>query len=135
MNKLLLTLFSILITFSIESKAHEECPYSIEKPTVMLTLPGQTNLKITSSAMCNQKAFLADRFIDGEVEIWKKGVLVGRFYSRRIGYDMRSMKVTLQSSVFLESELFKDDKFKNSTLVLVDLKKGKWNSNLGEFRF
>lgn len=101
----------------------------------MLTLPGKTNLRITSSAMCNQKMYFADRFFDGEVEIWKEGKLVGKFYSRKISYDVETLKVVLQNSLFMESELITNKKFKDATLVMVDLKKGRMSSNKGEFRF
>lgn len=101
----------------------------------MLTLPDETNMKISSSYMCNQKAYLADRFFDAEVEVWKKGKLVGKFYSRKVAYDLTSLKLMLQNTAFLGSEIIEAKKFKNTNLVFVDLKKGKLNTSAGEIRF
>ncbi len=128
-------LLIIMALASVGVRANETCPHSIQDASVMLTLPGETNLRITSSAMCNQKAYFADRFFDGDVEIWKKGKLVGKFYSRKISYDLQTFKIVLQNSLLIESELIKSQKFKEATLVMVDLKKGRMNSNKGEFRF
>lgn len=132
MKYVLLTLLTLIISFGVRA---EDCPYSIKDASVMLTLPGETNLKIVSSAMCNQKIFFADRFYDGDVEIWKKGKLVGKFYSRKIAYDLKTFKLVLQNSVMLESDLALKSKIKDATFVVVDLEKGKLSSNKGELRF
>ena len=132
---LFITIAFISFEMKAEVTASEKCPYSIENATVMLTLPGMTNLKITSTAMCNQKPFFADRFFDGEVEVWKNKKLLGKFYSRKIAYDMKAMKVSLQNAILMESDLIESSRLKKSTLVMIDLKKGRFNSNTGEFRF
>lgn len=132
MKYVLFTLLALIISFGVRA---EDCPYSIKDASVMLSLPGETNLKITSSAMCNQKPFFADRFFDGEVEIWKKGKLVGKFYSRKIAYDLKTFRLVLQSAVMIESDLAKNSKIKDATLVVVDLEKGKLSSNKGMLRF
>jgi hypothetical protein len=107
----------------------------VKDATVMLSLPNEINLKISSTAMCNQKEFLADKYSDADVELWKKGKLVGRFYSRRVSYDVSTLKLILQNSALLESEVIVNDKFKNSNLVFMDLKKGRLSTSVGEFLF
>lgn len=101
----------------------------------MLTLPNQVNVKFTSSAMCNQKEYFADRFFDAEVEIWKAQKLVGKFYSRKITYDMKTLKIILQNAVLLQSDLIKDKKIKDVSFVVADLKNMKLSTSAGEFRF
>lgn len=120
-----------LISFVVQA----ECPYDIKDATVMLVLPNQTNLKITSTAMCNQKTYFADRFSDADVELWKKGKLIGKFYSRRVSYDVTTLKLILQNTALLNSDIMVDEKFKNTKLVFMDLKKGKLNTSVGEVRF
>jgi len=125
----------ILSVLSIGVNAAESCPFSIEGATVMLTLPEKVNVKISSTAMCNQKIYFADRFFDAEVEVWKTGKLVGKFYSRRVAYDMKSLKIVLQNSLLLESEVIQDKKARDITFMVIDLKKNRVSSSLGEVRF
>ena len=128
-------LLIILLVLSFGVSAAESCPYSIEGATVMLTLPNKVNVKISSAAMCNQKIYFADRFFDADVEVWKMGKLVGKFYSRRVSYDMKSLKIILQNSLLLESEVILDKKAKDISFMMIDLKKNKVSSSRGEVRF
>ena len=129
-------LFLIVISlFSANVLAEDPCPYSIKGATVMLTLQNEVNLKISSSAMCNQKIYFADRFVDADVEVWKMGKLVGKFYSRRVSYDMKSLKIILQNSLLLDSEIILDKKAKEVNFMMIDLKNNRVSSSLGETRF
>lgn len=85
--------------------------------------------------MCNQKEYFADRFFDAEVELWKKGKLVGKFYSRKVTSDVSNLKIILQNSTLLTSEIILNNKLENSAFVFVDLKNGKLSSSQGEVRF
>ena len=129
--KFLLTLILSLISFGVLA----ECPYSIKDATVMLSLEGKTNLKITSSAMCNQKFYFADRFFDADIELWKSGKLVGKFYSRRVSYDPKSLKLVLQNMTFLSSDVVPANKMDKVTILVMDLKQQKLSSNLGVVHF
>lgn len=121
-----------ILSFGVS--AANSCPYSIEGATVMLTLPNKVNVKISSTAMCNQKFYFADRFLDADVEVWKMGKLVGKFYSRKVAYDMKSLKIVLQNSLLLESEIL-TNKTKDINFMMIDLKKNRVSSSVGEVRF
>jgi type II secretory pathway component PulC len=99
---------------------------------VLLTLENQTNLKITSQSMCNQKEHFADRFFDAEVEIWKEGKLFGKFYSRKVAYDVTTLKLVLSNSIILKGYGKKNSKLKNLKLMMLNLKNGKLNTQDGE---
>lgn len=122
-----------ILSFGVS--AANSCPYSIEGATVMLTLPNKVNVKISSTAMCNQKMYFADRFLDADVEVWKMGKLVGKFYSRKVAYDMKSLKIVLQNSLLLESEILTNNKTKDINFMMIDLKKNRVSSSMGEIRF
>ena len=134
MKKLKLVIFIFLAVISLGVMA-EDCPYSIDNASLMLSLPNKTNVKIVSTAMCNQKEYFADRFFDAEVEVWKMGKLVGKFYSRKVTYDVKNLKIILQNSLLLETEILSEKKFKDTTLVILDLQAGKLSSSKGEARF
>lgn len=85
--------------------------------------------------MCNQKIYFADRFLDADVEVWKMGKLVGKFYSRKVAYDMKSLKIVLQNSLLLESEILTNNKTKDINFMMIDLKKNRVSSSMGEVRF
>lgn len=128
---LFLLFFVSVISFGVRA----ECPFSIKDASVMLTLPNQTNFKIISSAMCNQKEHFADRFFDADVEIWKNGKVFGKFYSRRVSYDITTLKIILQNTTTLESEASHNKKLKNASFVFIDLKSGKLSTAQGEVLF
>lgn len=127
-----LFLFILIISCGVQA----ECPYSIKDATVLLTLQDQTNLKITSSAMCNQKEYFADRFFDADVELWKSGKLIGKFYSRRVSYDQTGLKLVLQNTTLLGSDnAHSEEKLNKSSLIVMDLKKNMLSSAQGEVHF
>lgn len=84
--------------------------------------------------MCNQKEYFADRFFDAEVELWKKGKLIGKFYSRKVTYDAAALKIILQNSILLISENY-SKKLENANLVIMDLKNSKLSTSQGEVHF
>lgn len=134
MNYLKLTILfiaSLIISFGVQA----ECPYTIKDAMVMLSIDAKTNLKITSSEMCNQKFYFADRFYDADVELWHSGKLIGKYYSRRVSYDQKNLKLILENSTLLESEVISEIKYDKVKFVMVDLKSRKLSSILGEVRF
>ncbi|MFA6236783.1 MAG: hypothetical protein WC635_05595 [Bacteriovorax sp.] len=133
MNRLRVIFFFALLLLSIGIRA--ECPYSIKDANVMLTLGNETNLRITSSDMCNQKEYFADRFFDADIELWKKGKLIGKFYSRKVTYEVSNLKIILQNATLLSSETIPIKKLDNARFIVLDLKKGKLSSSKGEILF
>lgn len=129
-KKYVLFLF-LIASFGVQA----ECPYSIKDATVMLTLENKINLKISSSAMCNQKDYFADRFIDADVELWKSGKLLKKFYSRKVTYDQSNLKMILQNSSELITENSIGKNLDQSKLFILDLKKKKLSSSEKEIRF
>lgn len=136
MLKIWLLLTLMLISAGTMAKdAPVQCPYSIKDATVMLSLDKKTNLKITSSAMCNQKMYFADRFFDAEVELWKSGKLIGKFYSRRVSYDQSNLKLILQNSTLLHSDNLDTKKLDNARMIIMDLKKSRLTATTGSVKF
>ena len=95
-----------------------DCPGSITGANLFLSLENEVNLKITSSLACSEKTFLSEKFIDAEVEIWKKGQKIGSFYSRRVTYSGKTQSLILNHSLLHEKSNIQD-----ASQYLIDLKK------------
>jgi hypothetical protein len=69
------------------------------------------------------------------VELWQSEKLIGRYYSRRVSYDQKNMRIILENSTLLDSEIISEEKYDKVKFVMVDLKGRKISSALGEVRF
>lgn len=98
-----------------------DCPSTIEGAQLYLSIDNQTHLKIQSALSCGTKPNFPQKFMDADVEIWKKGKKIGTFYSRRVTYSDKTQMLVLNQAL-----LQKDSKktiLEDARQYVIDIKK------------
>ena len=112
----ILLFFTILMTTQTWAS---DCPSSIKGASVTLSIDNETHLAINSTLMCGSKAYLPQKFVDADVELWKKGEKIGAFYARRVTYSAQSQLLMLNQTIIKEAKKNLTD----TPLMIIDLKR------------
>ena len=133
MKKLGLIIFFFFLSIAGQASS---CNFSYKEAVVSLSLENNINIKITSKESCKTKDFMADRFFDADVEVYKANVLLGKFYSRHLVYNPNEGKLFLKNANLLKW-LEKSEKSKkrlSSSLLVFDAKKKVFMGDKGSVR-
>lgn len=127
----------IISLFFLSMASHaSSCNFSYKEAVVSLSLENNINIKITSKESCKTKEFMADRFFDADVEVYKANILLGKFYSRHLVYNPHEGKLLLKNANLLKW-IEKSEKIKkslSSSLLVFDAKKKVFMGDKGSVR-
>lgn len=62
---------------------------------------------------------MPQKFVDADVELWKKGEKIGTFYARRVTYSAQSQLLMLNQTIIKEAKTNLTD----TPLMIIDLKR------------
>ena len=96
-----------------------DCPSSIKGASVTLSIDNETHLAINSTLMCGSKPYMPQKFVDEDVELWKRGEKIGTFYARRVTYSAQSQLIMLNQTIIKEAKKNLTD----SSVMIIDLKR------------
>lgn len=112
----------LLLSFLMTTQTWaSDCPSSIKGASITLSIDNETHIAINSTLMCGSKSYMPQKFVDADIELWRKGEKVGTFYARRVTYSPQSQLIMLNQTIVRESQSTLAD----SNLMIIDLKKNR----------